>query len=114
MTGAKIWLCILGSALLTFLLRYLPLELLAHRQLPRPAIVWLRFVPSGVVAAICMEWMCVAKDGVALSGDQKLFLAVSLPSFLVAYFSRNFLATVLCGCGLTALARFTLGASSHL
>jgi branched-subunit amino acid transport protein len=108
MDTQKVWWCIAGSAVLTYLLRFLPLEVLATRQLPRPVVVWLRFVPSGVIAAIFLQWLCVPETAAGLSITQKLYLAVSLPMFWVAWRTRNFLYTVVCGCGMTAISRLCL------
>ena len=108
MNSTKVWLCIGGSALLTYLLRLLPLEFLAKRELPRPLVIWLSFVPAGVITAIFCQWLLVPAAGAGLSGDQQMFLAVSLPAFAIAYKTRNFLTTLVVGCLLTALGRWAL------
>ncbi len=108
MDSTYVWLSVGGMALVTFLPRYLPLQLLASRRLPDNLIVWLRFVPGCIMAAMLLQWLFFVDGGGSPTALQRQYWAISLPVALLAYTSRNFLATIVCGSALAAMCRAVL------
>lgn len=102
-------LLILGMALVTYLPRALPLMMFSSRSL-NPAIEnWLRLIPPAVLAALLAPELLVNRaetGGSLFISGQNVMLMAALPSFLVAWFSRSFLGTVITGMVCVALARY--------
>ncbi|MBE5529561.1 AzlD domain-containing protein [Laribacter hongkongensis] len=109
MNSTSLWITILGMALVTALLRALPITLLAGRQLPPLLARWLSFVPVTVLAALLLPDIVLRQGELALTVDN-LFLWASLPTLAVAYFTRNFFGTMLTGMVTVGLARWLLPA----
>jgi branched-subunit amino acid transport protein len=104
----KVGLCIAGMVLVTFLPRFLPLLFLSSRKLPHTLVTWLRFVPAAVICSMLLQWLFYTESAEGLSATQVLFIGVSLPAFVLAYATRNFLATVVCGSAMAAMGRLFL------
>ncbi len=86
---------IAGVALITYGMRLLPGLLLAGRPLPPPVVRWMGFVPVAVLAAMVGPGLFMP-DGVAVAPlRDNPALWASLPTMALAFFTRNFLATVL-------------------
>ncbi|MBN1401233.1 MAG: AzlD domain-containing protein [Anaerolineae bacterium] len=91
-----ITLLILGLALGTFLIRVLPLTVLSRVELPVGVREWLRLVPSAVLAASLAQALLV-QDGVLNLTWANSSLWAAIPAFLIAWRTRNMLATMLTG-----------------
>ncbi|WHY87199.1 AzlD domain-containing protein [Neobacillus novalis] len=91
-----ILLIILGTALVTFIPRVLPLMVLSRFELPEWATRWLSFIPISVMAALVGQEIFMADGKLALSTGNVEILA-AIPTFLVAIKTRSLLATVLSG-----------------
>jgi branched-subunit amino acid transport protein len=87
---------ILGLALGTFLLRLLPLALLSRVTLPAWAQDWLSLVPGAVLAASLAQALLVQNEQFAFTWRNPYLLA-ALPTFLVAWRTRNVILTMLTG-----------------
>ena len=87
---------ILGLALGTFALKLVPLTLLSRAALPAWLEDWLRLVPGAVLAASLAQALLVHEERLALSWHNTYVLA-ALPTFLVAWRSRNMILTMLTG-----------------
>lgn len=98
---------IVGMALVTVVPRVLPLLLLSSRQLPKVVVVWLRYVPAAVLAAMLFPALLV-QDGALEVGFSNPFCWVGLVAFGVAWRSGSFFGTVLSGVGLVALWRYVV------
>ena len=94
-------------AAVTYLPRLLPLWLLASRTLPRPVVVWLRYVPVAVLAAMLSPALILQEGqlGIRLGN---LFLWAAVPTFLVAWRRRSMFGAVIVGMAVVALARLLL------
>ncbi len=96
-------------AAVTYLPRLLPLWLLASRTLPRPVVVWLRYVPVAVLAAMLAPSL-VVHEGRMDIGWGNLFLWAAAPTFLVAWRRRSMFGAVIVGMVVIAAARLLLAA----
>lgn len=85
---------LLGSSVVTLIPRILPFVVLSKIQLPTWGMRWLGYIPVAVMAALLGQSLLVA-DGRFAPQQDGLWAAV--PAFLVAFFTRSLLATVLVG-----------------
>lgn len=95
-------LTILGLALITFLLRFLPLAALSRVTLPPWAEDWLRLVPGAVLAASLAQSLLYSDDSLWIAWDNPYLLA-AVPTFVVAWRTRSVLRTMLTGMAIYAL-----------
>ncbi|WP_042457044.1 AzlD domain-containing protein [Neobacillus dielmonensis] len=100
-----ILIIIIGTALVTFLPRVLPLMVLSRFELPEWGTRWLSFVPISVMAALVGQEIFM-NDGELSLSFRNLDLIAAIPTFLVAVKTRSLLATVLCGIISMMLLRF--------
>lgn len=107
---ARPWilLAILGSAVVTFLPRVLPLGLLSRFNLPKWLTRWLSYVPIAVLAALLAQSVLLSNGSIDFSVGNLALLAV-IPTLLVAVRSRSLIWTVLTGVAVMALLRLWLG-----
>ncbi|GIP38370.1 branched-chain amino acid ABC transporter [Paenibacillus sp. J31TS4] len=87
---------ILGTSLVTFLPRVLPLLILNRLQLPDWGIRWLNYVPIAVMAALVGQELFL-EDGSLAPFPANLEVIAAIPTFLMAILSRSLLGTVLVG-----------------
>jgi branched-subunit amino acid transport protein len=92
----KFVLLFLGMALVTYLPRFLPLYVLSRVKIPRLFIVWLKFVPVAVLAALVAPGLLMAEGQLFLSW-QNSYLLASLPTFIIAIKTKNMFLTILVG-----------------
>lgn len=102
-----IFLIILGSALVTFLPRVLPLMVLSRMELPEWGIRWLNYVPISVMAALVGQELLL-HDGQLVSLFTNVELMAALPTFLVAILTRSLLGTVVAGMVSIMILRYFL------
>ncbi|MHA7098188.1 AzlD domain-containing protein [Priestia aryabhattai] len=91
-----ILLIIIGTAIVTFIPRVLPLMVLSRMQLPKGVILWLKHVPVAVMAALVAQELFLSDDKFSLISN-KLELLASLPTLAIAILTRSLLGTVLVG-----------------
>jgi len=91
-----ILIIILGTALVTFLPRVLPLMVLSRFELPEWGTRWLSFVPISVMAALVGQEIFMHDGKIALSFGNLEMLA-AIPTFLIALKTRSLLGTVVTG-----------------
>lgn len=108
MDQTALFLAILGMALVTYLPRLLPVWLLSRRTLPPLVVVWLRYVPVAVLAAMLLPMLVIQEARIDLGLDN-LFFWAAIPAVLVAWKTKSFFGTVLTGMGIVALARYLWG-----
>ena len=101
---------ILGMAVVTYLPRLFPVWFLSSRDLPGVVIVWLKYIPAAVLAALLLPSVVVTDNRLDLGMDN-LFLLAALPTLLVALKTRSLFASVLVGMLLVAAGRYFLGFS---
>jgi len=93
---AEILWIILGTSIVTFIPRVLPLVVLSRMQLPDWGLRWLSYVPISVMAALVGQELLVS-DGQFVSLRENLEVLAAIPAFLVAIFTRSLLGTVVIG-----------------
>lgn len=86
---------IIGSALVTFLPRVLPLMVLSRMELPEWGIRWLNYVPISVMAALVGQELLLQDGQFSLLNNIELLAAV--PTVLVAMKTKSLLGTVVAG-----------------
>lgn len=108
MDQSLVFLTILGMLAVTYLPRLLPVWLLSSRQLPHVVVVWLRYVPAAVLAAMLFPALLLQNGALNLRIDNFYLLAV-FPTLLVAWKTRSLFGAVITGMAFIALARLILG-----
>ncbi|WP_423800693.1 AzlD domain-containing protein [Neobacillus sp. SAB-20_R2A] len=92
----SIFLIILGSALVTFIPRVLPIAILSRVELPEWAMRWLSYVPIAVMAALVGQELLMPNGKLSPLTDN-LELIAALPAFLITIVTRSLLGTVVAG-----------------
>lgn len=98
-------LCVGAATIVTVLPKVLPVTFLRGDCLPPLLRRWLDFVPVAVMAALVGPDVFIYNGRFDLSTDN-LFLMVSIPTFLVAWKTKNYFVTIAAGIGLVILARW--------
>lgn len=105
MSDTTLLLAIGLSVFLTLLLKTVPATFLRGDALPALARRWLDYVPVAVMAALVGPDIFIY-DGKFDLSSSNLFLMVSIPTLIVAIFSRNYFVTIAVGIGLVIFARY--------
>ncbi|MFG0216431.1 AzlD domain-containing protein [Brevibacillus porteri] len=100
-----VFLMIVGTAIVTFIPRVLPLMVLSRFQLPEWATRWLSYVPISVMAALVAQEIFKHGDKISFSMNNVELLA-AIPTFFIAIKTRSLLATVLVGIIVVMVLRF--------
>ena len=103
-------LCVGAAPLVTVLPKVLPVTFLRGDSLPPLLRRWLDFVPVAVMAALVCPDIFIYDGRFDLS-TSNLFLMVSIPTFLVAWKTKNYFVTIAVGIGLVILARWAAWAA---
>lgn len=90
-----VFLIIIGSALVTFLPRVLPLMVLSRMELPEWGIRWLNYVPISVMAALVGQELLLQDGQFSLMNNIELLAAI--PTVLIAMKTKSLLGTVVAG-----------------
>jgi branched-subunit amino acid transport protein len=88
----------------TYLPRLLPLWLLSQRSLPQTVVAWLRHVPVAMLSALLFPSIVLVGEDLVLY-PSNIFLWAAIPTFLVAWRTRNLFASVVVGMLVVAAAR---------
>ena len=93
------WIVVIAAGLGTFLIRLSFLQLADRRELPRPFVRALRFVPAAVLSAIILPAVLKLPDGTLdyAPGNPKIIAA--LIAAAIAWTTKNALFTILSGMG---------------
>ncbi len=98
----------MGSALLTFIPRVLPLMLFSKIQIPMWLLRWLEYVPVAVMASLIGQELFMS-DNQLVPITQNAALWASLPTIAVAIWTRSLLGTVLVGIVAMMILRYWIG-----
>lgn len=98
-------LCVALATVVTLAPKTLPVTFLRGDALPPLLRRWLDFVPVAVMAALVGPDVFIYDGRFDLS-TSNLFLLVSIPTFLVAWKTKNYFVTIAVGIGLVILARW--------
>ena len=91
-----IWILILLSGLITYLLRFSMISLIKKDMLSEKTKIVLSYVPSAVFPALIFPAIFLNNSGLLVSYDDPKIIA-SLVARLIGFFSKNILATILSG-----------------
>lgn len=98
----------MGSALLTFIPRVLPLMLFSKIQIPMWLLRWLEYVPVAVMASLIGQELFMSGNKlVPITQNPALWAA--LPTLIVAIWTRSLLGTVLVGIVTMMILRYWMG-----
>ncbi|RNC68353.1 MAG: AzlD domain-containing protein [Desulfuromonadales bacterium] len=89
-------LLVAGMAVVTYVPRWLPLALLAGRQLPRWLTEWLELIPAAILGALLAPTLFATSEPRQLDFFRPELLA-AIPTFLVAMKTRSLAGTVVAG-----------------
>lgn len=93
------------ATFLTILAKTLPITLLDGDSLPQILKKWLDFVPAAVMGALVGPDVFIY-DGKFNLSFSNLFLIVSIPTFFIAWLTKNFFITIASGIILIIIARY--------
>lgn len=96
---------IIGAAVLTFLIRYLPLAILHERRLPKSVEKFLSYTPLGILAALATQTV-FWREGQLYSGLPDFYLLGMIVSVALGVATRKLGIVVIGGIGTVALATF--------
>ena len=82
-----------GMVIVTFIPRVLPLALLGNKELPEKVVLWLSFIPAGVLSALLAPSILLKNGSLYLSLENTALIAF-FPTLLLAYKSENIFYTV--------------------
>jgi branched-subunit amino acid transport protein len=96
MNDVQLWITILLAALVSFLLRYLPMKLLEKQRLAPWLERALRYVPAATLSGLVFPALLLQNNQLALHfGNDRLIAGIL--AAVIAYFSRNAVFTILGG-----------------
>lgn len=108
MNDLYVWSVIGGAAVITYLLRLSFVILLDRFTMPPIMERSLRFVPAAVITAIFVPALVFREGALDLSVGNERLLA-GLFAAVVAYYSRNILATIAAGMVALWLIQWVMG-----
>ena len=88
-----VWAMIVGTALVTFLLRFSFLGTVNPHAMPERFRAALRFVPPAVLAAIVVPQVLIREEAIQLGPDNPRLLA-ALVAIAIAWFSKSVVWTL--------------------
>lgn len=95
---------IIGCAVVTAIPRLLPFLIIRNMKLPEPVLKWLSYIPICILTALVTESFIVQTEH-SLVFDWPV-IAVLIPTFLLAVWTRSLFITVIAGIVLMAAFRF--------
>ncbi|MEW8957584.1 hypothetical protein MHOCP_12910 [Moorella humiferrea] len=91
----QILIIILGTAVVTYLPRMLPLVVLSRVRLPEVFLRWLSYVPAAVLAALLAPGLLLPDGKLSLAANP--YLLAAIPTGFVALKTRSMALTILTG-----------------
>jgi branched-subunit amino acid transport protein len=88
---------IIGSAVVTFLPRVVPILILAGRRMARPLERWLGYVPAALLGALLIASLQAKPGDLSLWGLDTRDVLAALPAGIVAVRTRSIMLTVVVG-----------------
>ncbi|MGL4609296.1 MAG: AzlD domain-containing protein [Trueperaceae bacterium] len=96
MNDITLWLTILLAALMSFLLRYLPMRLLEKQRLAPWLERALRYVPAATLSGLVFPALLLQNNKLALTLSNDRLLA-GIVAAVIVYYSRNAILTIVAG-----------------
>ena len=101
-TALRVPIIIIGVAVITFAIRFLPLIGFASFKLPRLIDIWLQNIIIAILAAMVFQNLFLIQGHLLLSWDFR-FLGASV-AIITALLTRNLLLTVITGTAVVCIA----------
>lgn len=101
----ELLLAVFLASAITIILKTAPVTLLGSDSLPGLFRQWLDFIPVAVMAALVGPDIFVNEGNIDISLSN-LFLLASLPTLLIAIFTKNYFITIACGIGFIIIGRY--------
>lgn len=101
----EVLLLILGMMLVTYIPRALPLVILKDKELPSFFVLWLRFIPVAILAALLGPSL-LNLNGTWVFSWQNPFVLAAIPTLIVAIKSRSLMLTTFSGMAVAALLNY--------
>ncbi len=92
----EFWM-ILGMALVTYMIRYIMFPLSGYVRFPRIVERSLEFVPPAVLSAIIFPSVLMPRQGSVEFSPENPYLVGAIGAFLVGWFFKNILTTIVAG-----------------
>ena len=108
MGETSVILVIIGMMAVTYPPRVLPALLLASRQLPDVVETWLGYIPVAVLSALLFPDLLL-KDHRLYFSVGNVYLLAAIPTFLVAWKTKNLFTPVFTGMVIVVLLRLLVG-----
>lgn len=102
--NVNILLIIVGCALVTFIPRIIPFIVIRNIKLPNNVAKWLSYIPICIFTALIVESF-IMEDESLLAIDWRV-LSASIPTLLVAIWTKSLSITVIVGIVCMASIRF--------
>jgi branched-subunit amino acid transport protein len=96
MNDIELWMTIVLAALVTFLLRYLPMKLLEKQRLAPWLERALRYVPAATLSGLVFPALLLQNNKLVLTFANDRLIA-GIFAIVLAYFSRNAVLTIVGG-----------------
>ncbi len=94
--------------LVTYLPRMLPLVFLSKLNIPPLLLCWLKYIPVAVLASLLAPELLISNNSLNISFNNALLLA-AIPSFIVAFKTKNLFYTVFTGMGAVIILAKIIG-----
>jgi|LSQX01.1.fsa_nt_gb branched-subunit amino acid transport protein len=101
----KTVIVILGSALVSFLPRFLPMYYLTRQKIPPLVTAWLRYIPVAVLSALVVPGI-LTSDGRLFFSFENSYLLATIPAVITAVFSKNMVLTIIVGMAAVFLLQY--------
>ena len=106
MTTVHMFLLIAGCAVVTWLPRIIPFLFVKNVELPDVVLRWLKYIPICILSALVFEGLFEEKGRYVVI-DGPYFFA-SIPTLLVAVWTKSLAKTVIAGVASMALLRLII------
>ncbi|MCM2674167.1 AzlD domain-containing protein [Alkalicoccobacillus plakortidis] len=103
MSAYFFWILV-GCALVTFIPRILPFILVRQVELPKPFLKWLTYIPVCILTALVMDELLLESEFGTIEINVTALLA-SIPTIVVAFWTKSLSFTVITGVVTMALLR---------
>ncbi len=107
MTNNYFILLTLSLAAVMLLIRLLPVSLLSNLELPPFLKKWLSYIPPAILSALTLSELVVRSNKLDFSLSNT-FLMASIPTFIIAYYTKSLFITLTSGIIIVAMLRYGL------
>jgi len=107
LSNFNIYMLIIGIAIFTYIPRSLPIIYLSKKELPQWLKDWMKFIPSGVFAALILPSILI-QDGSLNIGFTNIKLIASILVFLIAVKRKSLGLSIAVGVSAISILTFLI------